>query len=67
MMSGTATEFQQVATRVRTVIRHRRCLLCGRFGDDHRIVVSDDLHVAIVSEDRQHRYDPGERRIGLPR
>lgn len=64
-MSGT--EAQQLATSVRQVIRDRRCLLCSRTGDDHRIVVGEDLHVAILSEDHRHRYDPGERRIGLPR
>jgi hypothetical protein len=67
-VSGPRLDYQHLATKVRAAIRHRRCLICSKTGEDHRIVISDGLAVvAIMSEDGEHRYDPGERRLGLPR
>ena len=66
-MTGSPTEFQQLATKVRKIIGHRRCLICSKPGELHRVVVTDDLNFAVISEDTQHHYDPGDRRIGLPR
>ena len=66
-MTSGMTELKTLATNVRATIDHRRCLICGKHGDLHRIVIDDSLHVTIVSEDGHHRFDPGERRIGLPR
>lgn len=62
---STTLEHRDLRTAVRTQIAHRRCLICGRRGDVHRVQVTVDGGVAIWSADGQHRYDPGERRLGL--